>query len=124
MVLGYSTNGHWASFKELKELEVEDRGNPWFEDTWVDPEGTEGIWVAIDPRDAVRYLFMASELESEEYQEAFKHPEKYLCEVNLTGALPVHQDGDGGVLYIRKKGGKNHVEQTNKRRISQTTQAL
>ena len=119
MVLGYSTHGHWASFKEVKELEVKDRGNP-----WVDPEGTEGIWVAIDPRDAVRYLFMASELESEEYREALKHPEKYLCEVNLTGALPVHQDGDGGVLYIRKKGGVNHVEPTTQRTISQNTQTL
>ena len=103
MNIGFSTHGHWARLKDLKELEVEDRGNPWFEDIWVDPEGTEGIWVAIDPRDAVRYLFMASELESEEFREALKHPEKYLIKVDLTGADPVLEDGDGGTLYIRKR---------------------
>ena len=63
----------------------------------------EGIWVTLDPKDAISYLFMASELESEEYQEALKHPEKYLIKVDLDGAIPVLEDGDGGTLYIRKK---------------------
>lgn len=100
---GYSTHGHWASLKELKEIEVEDRGNAWFEDNPIDLESMEGIWVTLDPKDAISYLFMGSELESEEYQEALKHPEKYLIKVDLNGALPVLEDGDGGTLYIRKR---------------------
>ncbi len=100
---GYSTHGHWASLKELKEIEVEDRGNSWFEDTKIDLESTEGIWVTKDPKDAIQYLFLGSELESEEYREALKHPEKYLIKVDLTEADPVLEDGDGGTLYIRKK---------------------
>jgi hypothetical protein len=109
MNIGYSTHGHWAPLKELKEIEVEDRGNDWFDDTKIDLESTEGIWVTKDPKDAIPYLFMASELESEEYQEALKHPKKYLIKVNLDGAIPVLEDGDGGTLYIRnrKNGGEN-----------------
>jgi len=118
MSSGFSTHGHWASLKELKELEVEDRGNPWFDDTELDVESTEGIWITSDPKDAISYLFMASELESEEYHEALKHPEKYLIKVDLSGAFPVLEDGDGGTLYIRKKGGEN-LEQPKENDIKQ-----
>lgn len=107
MVLGYSTHGHWAPLKELKELEVEDRGNPWFDDTHIDLESTEGIWITPDPKDAIQYLFLAEDLESEDYKEALKHPKKYLIKVDLNWAIPVLEDGDGGTLYIRKKGGEN-----------------
>ncbi len=100
---GFSTHGNWAPLKELKEIEVEDRGNSWFEDNHINLESMEGIWVTDDPKDAIQYLFMASELASEECQEALKHPEKYLIKVDLTGAIPVLEDGDGGHLYIRKK---------------------
>ena len=124
MNMGFSTHGHWASLKELKEIEVEDRGNPWFDDTRVDLENTEGIWVAIDPKGAINYLFMASELESEEHQEALRYPENYLIKVDLAGAIPVLEDGDGGTLYIRKKGGAIHVERTNKGTVDQNIQAL
>jgi hypothetical protein len=103
MNIGFSTHGHWARLKDLKEIEVEDRGNDWFDDTKIDLESTEGIWIAKDPKDAIQYLFLASELESEEYREALKHPEKYLIQVDLTGAIPVLEDGDGGHLYIREK---------------------
>jgi len=124
MNIGYSTHGHWAPLKELKEIEVEDRGNPWFEDIEVDLESMEGIWVALVPGDAIRYLFMSSEIESEDYQEALRYPEKYLIEVNLDGAIPVLGDGDGGTLYIRKKGGEKDVERANKRTIGKDTKAL
>ena len=103
MVSGYSTHGYWAPLKELKELEVEDRGNGWFDDIGIDLESTEGIWVTRNPKDAIRYLFMASEMESEEYREALQHPKKYLANVDLSGAISVLEDGDGGALYIRKK---------------------
>ena len=121
---GYSTHGYWAPLKELKEIEVEDRGNLWFDDTEVNLEGMEGIWVTLDSRDAIKYLFMASELESEGYQEALRYPEKYLIKVDLTGAMPVLGDGDGGTLFIRKKGGGNHVESANQRTTGKDTQAL
>ena len=48
--------------KELKEIEVEDRGNPWFDDTKIDLESIEGIWVTLDPKDAIQYLFLAQSL--------------------------------------------------------------
>ena len=104
---GFSTHGYWASLKELKEIEVEDRGNPWFEDNNIELDSMEGIWVTLNPKDAVQYLFLAEDLESEEYQEALKHPGKYLFKVDLRGSIPVLEDGDGGTLYIRKKGGEN-----------------
>jgi hypothetical protein len=124
MTLGYSTHGHWAALKELKEIEVEDRRNDWFDDSKIDLEGTEGIWVTLDPKEAIPYLFMASELESEECNEALKYPEKYLFKVDLDGTIPVLEDGDGGTLYIRKTGGENHVERTNQRTTGQNTKTL
>lgn len=102
---GFSTHGCWTSLKELKEIEVDDRGNPWFEDDYINLDSMEGIWVTLNPKDAVQYLFLAEDLESEDYQEALKYPEKYLIKVNLDGAIPVLEDGDGGTLYIREKGG-------------------
>ena len=110
MVLGFSTHGHWESLKKLKEIEVDERGNLWFDDSQIDIETMEGIWVTLDPKDAIQYLFLAEDLESEDYQEALKNPEKYLIKVDITGAIPVLEDGDGGTLYIGKKGGVNHVE--------------
>ena len=108
---GYSTHGHWASLKDPKEIEVEDRGNLWFEDNNIELDSMEGIWVTLNPKDAVQYLFLAEDLESEDYLEALKHPEKYLIKVDLIGAIPVLEDGDGGTLYIRKKGGENSEPQ-------------
>lgn len=111
MNIGYSTHGYWTPLRELKEIEVEDRGNEWFDDTNIDLESTEGIWVTKDPKDAIQYLFVADELESEEYREALKHPEKYLNKADLIGAIPVLEDGDGGTLYIRKKEGEKSESQ-------------
>jgi hypothetical protein len=109
MNTGYSTHGHWAPLTELKEIEVQDRGNPWFDDANLDLNHMEGIWVTKDPKEAIPYLFTSDEFESEEYREAPKHPEKYLFRVNLDGAISVLEDGDGGILFIRKReeGGEN-----------------
>lgn len=106
MVAGYSTHGCWASLSELKEIEVQDRGNQWFEDNHIDLDSMEGIWVTLEPRKAIPYLFPGEKLESQDYQEALKNPEAYLFEVDLTGAIPVLEDGDDGVLYIRKRRSK------------------
>ena len=114
MDIGFSTCGHWAPVQDLKEIEIEDRGNPWFDDSNLDPENTEAIWVVLDPRNAPEYLSFTVGSESEEY----------LFRIDLTGATPVLEDEDGRVLYIRKKGGVNYVEQTDQRRIGQHTQTL
>jgi hypothetical protein len=49
---------------------------------------------------------MASELESEEHQEALKYPEKYIFKVDIKGTTPVLVDG--GTLFVRKRGGEKH----------------
>jgi hypothetical protein len=106
MVVGYSTHGCWAPLSELKEIEVQDRGNQWFEDNHIDLDSMEGIWVTLEPPKAIPYLFPGEEFESQDYQEALKNPEAHLFQVDLTGAISVLEDGDGGVLYIRKRRGK------------------
>jgi len=118
MNVGYSTHGCWAPLSELKEIEVEDRGNPWFHDEGLDLESMEGIWVTSDPQKALWYLFPAEDFESEEYRKALENPETHLFQVDLTGAIEVLEDGDGGFLYIRErrsegknmKGGEKDVE--------------
>ena len=114
MNTGFSTCGYWAPVQDLKEIEIEDRGNPWFDDSNLDLENTEAIWVVMDPQNAPEYLTIAIGSEAEEY----------LFTIDLTGAIPVLQDEDGRVLYIRKNGGVTRVEQTDQRTISQDTQAL
>jgi len=106
MVAGYSTHGCWEKLRRIKELEVGERGNEWFDDGSIDLDNTDGIWVALDQRDAIPYLFLAEEHESEPYQKALENPEDYLFAVHLKGATPVLEDGDGGILYIRKREGE------------------
>ena len=114
MNIGFSTCGYWAPVQDLKEIEIEDRGNPWFDDSNMDLENTEAIWVVLDPKNAPQYLTFTVGSEAEEY----------LFTIDLTGATPVLEDEDGRILYIRKKGGKNYVEPTTQRTISQNTQTL
>jgi hypothetical protein len=114
MNIGFSTCGYWAPVQDLKEIEIEDRGNPWFDDSNLDLENTEAIWVVLDPKDAPQYLIFTVGSEAEEY----------LFTIDLTGAIPVLEDEDGRVLYIREKGGANRVEQPNQRTVSQNTQPL
>ncbi len=103
MDVGYSTHGCWAPLWELKAIEVEDRGNPWFEDDDLNLESWEGIWVTLDPEKAHWYLFAGEDFESEECRQALENPQAHLFRVDLIGAIEVLKDGDGGFLYIRKK---------------------
>jgi len=117
MDAGYSIHGCWASLEKIKQLEVEDRGNPWFEDEDLDLESLEGIWVTSDPRKALWYLFPAVSFESEEYRQALKNPEAHLFRVDLTGAVEVLRDEDGGFLYIREKPKKENKSERRCNRV-------
>ncbi len=114
MNIGFSTCGCWASLQDLKEIEIEDRGNPWFDDRNLDLQDTEAIWVVQDPQNAPQYLSFTVGSETE----------VYLFTIDLTGATPVLEDEDGRILYVRKKGGVKHVERTGQRAIGQNTQAI
>ena len=96
MNVGFSTCAYWGTLRDLKEIETEDRGKPWFDDNGMDLEETEGIWVFLNPQDATQYLSFSIADETEEY----------LFTIDLTGATPILEDEDGRVLYIRKKGGE------------------
>ena len=116
MSVGFSTHGCWGSLAEIKALEVEDRGNPWFDDEGMDLDIWEGIWIALDPKKALWYLFAVTDYGSEEYRKALENPEAHLFQVDLTGAMEVLKDGEGGFLYIREKqfGGKQIGEEVKK----------
>jgi hypothetical protein len=114
MSIGFSTCGCWALLQDLKEIEIEDRGNPWFDDSNLDLKSTEAIWVVLDARNAPEYLTFNVGSETEEY----------LFTIDLTGATPILEDEDGRILYIRKKGGEKDVERANQRTIGQNTQTL
>ena len=93
MSIGFSTCGQWSPIMDLKEIEIEDRGNSWFEDNEFDLESLEAIWVVLDPTQAPHYLTFTINSETEEY----------LFKINLTGATPVLEDQEGRILYIRKR---------------------
>ena len=96
MSIGFSTCGQWAPLQDLKEIEIEDRGNRWFNDSNLDLENTEAIWVVLDSQNAPEYLNFTVGSETEEY----------LFKIDLTEATPILKDEDGRVLFIRKKGGE------------------
>lgn len=121
--LKFGWSSHGAPLREIKKLEVKERGNPWFNDKSF--TGREkAVWVCENPVVALRYLFSAelsNALEhdrvnpnykppaflAEEFREfkaAISQPESYLEKVNLEGAVCVLEDGDGGYLFIKRKG--------------------
>jgi hypothetical protein len=96
MCIGFSACDQWAPIMEFKEIKIEDRGTSWFEDNEFDLESLEAIWVVLDPTQAPHYLTVTINSETEEY----------LFKIDLTGATPILEEGDGRILYIRKKGGE------------------
>ena len=93
MSIGFSTYDHWAPLHDLKEIELEGKENQWFNDYEHDLENLEAIWVVLDPTQAPHYLALTIGSETEEY----------LFRIDLTGATPILEEGDGRVLYIRKR---------------------
>ena len=80
---GYRTeHTKWWDLDKHREHEVEELGND-FPDISSLPEH-EGIWVTHDPKDAEKY--------GEDVRQ-----------VDLTGAIPIHSDGDGGFMYARPR---------------------
>ena len=117
--IGYSSYGNWSSLQEIKEIEVKDRGNDWFNDSKYNLNKYVAIWVTYDPKIALRYnhsaglwdwaldkKFTPDELLKDEwvqYKKELRNPTKYVRSVDLTGATMVHTDGDGGYLYVKLK---------------------
>lgn len=111
MRIGYNSYGdRWTPLRTIRELEVEERGNEWFDDSELDLDRTLAIWVTRDPRDAVFYLFppefrdavLNGRLDLEfltedddlyedfmEFLGAMKKPQDFVTAVNLSGAIPV-----------------------------------
>ena len=58
---GYSSHGRWSTIKKIREVEVEDRGNP-FPKTKL-PNDTPAIWINFDKRMTLRYLVFADDWE-------------------------------------------------------------
>ena len=114
MTMGYSTEDSWISLSELKDIEGNASEKDLFNDPRFEGDDFEAIWAVLDPKRAPRYLIFTTGSRTEEY----------LYPIDVSGATPVLQHEDGRVLYIRKKGGINHVERTNQGTIGQNTQAL
>lgn len=80
---GYRTeHTKWWDLAKHREHEVEELGND-FPDISNYPDH-EGIWVTHSPKTAKRYG-------------------DDVREVDLSGAVPIHEDGDDGYMYVRPK---------------------
>lgn len=85
--IGYrSDSKRWMPLAMMREMEVEDRGNDWFDDSHLDEKTTEVIWVCHTKKDALRYGDADN-----------------IYQVDLTGAIIRLDDGDKGFLYSRLK---------------------
>ena len=116
--VGYSTHGHWAPLSEIREIELKERGNEWFDDSRLDPS-SPAIWVCLDSKDCLFYSFSPEfrdldpsvevrfpkyperQREWDEFREAWNNPLENVRVVSLVGAIPVLEDGDGGTLFVR-----------------------
>ena len=115
----YSSFPEWSDLSEIKQLEVDERDNSWFDDSNLDLNLYIAKWVCLDPLDALYYCFEADffklnpnidlkpdhVLESrwELFKTAYNNPLDYVSIIDLTGAEKVHEDPDGGFLYIKRK---------------------
>ena len=90
MTIGYSTESHWLSLKEMIGNEGEKQC---LKDYYPETDNIEVIWVVLDPQNAPIYLSITIGSETEEY----------LFSIDLTGATPVLEDQDGRILYMRKR---------------------
>jgi hypothetical protein len=105
------------TLREMKQIEVDERGNEWFDDSGYDLDHTTCIWIVHDPEEAARRDFSAElyeadphddnpapgiieEPEWEEFKRAMAEPENYVEKVDLTNGWPVLDDGDGAYLYV------------------------
>lgn len=115
----YASHSHWSPLSEIKELEVNDRGNCWFDDSDLNLDKTLAKWACYLPEHALWYLFRAdfhglNPLEDscpreeedilkewEEFKHAWNNPESYVEIIEIGEAYAVHDDPDGGALFIK-----------------------
>jgi len=127
---GYNSYGSvWTPLKEIKQLEVEERGNEWFDDSKLDLNKTKAIWITEDPRDAVLYNLSAefrniiddhyknnslpedvppgTNMAKEDYQEErkiFLNAQNEVTKVSVNGALSLiehHEPFGKAYLFIK-----------------------
>lgn len=114
---GYSSFEEWEKLSKIKSIEVDERGNQWFDDADLDLSQYLGKWVCLEPQYAVWYLFESSlhgvnPFEEEcpdnvdeetwaEFCHAWENALDHVVEIDLTGTHQVLEDNDHGFLYIR-----------------------
>jgi len=85
MKVGYRIGDtDWLPIQVMKYLEVEERSNEWFDDESY--QGFEVVWVTHKMKDVLRY--------------GSRHEVR---RIDLSNAVLLLSDGDGGFLYGRKK---------------------
>ena len=80
-----SRDFRWTPLEEMKQIEVEERGNSWFDDTEYIGQNFVCIWVTPNKDIAEHY---GSDVRI----------------VNVTGAECKLEDGDDGHLFIKRGG--------------------
>lgn len=107
--VGYSSHGYFAPFREIMELEIDERENyPFIE---MDEEDIAkyadcpAIWVTREPINAFRYAIAADEWEESDAVLQARYPNwrQEIEEIDCSDLYEVVEsdDGDDGVLVIQ-----------------------
>ena len=102
--VGYNSHGRWSTLGNIREVEVEDRGNP-FPKT-KHPADTPAIWICFEKRDALRYATLADRWEDITAGKSLTAEERDIMHDLVSVKLRpsdkiITDDGEGGYLLIR-----------------------
>ncbi len=115
----YNSHGSWSTFAEIRELEVDERGNlPREEyDEWQEKynikDNDEAIWVTTNKKQAYAYMLPADyfeEVHNMNYRQIKRilRKEGYddfdVVEISEKDGfiIPESEDGDNGFIFVRR----------------------
>ena len=105
--IGYNSHGYWAPFREIRETEIEERGNTELVSVADEiPGDWKAIWICVDPRRALKYLdkyFNDYSVEEGPLTEEMREDIEYsLVRIDIEPTdFIAAEDGDGGYLLVR-----------------------
>lgn len=102
--VGYNSHGYWSTLGNIREVEVEERGNPFPKTAY--PNATPAIWICFEKRNTLRYVTLADRWEDITAGKPLTSEERDIMRDLISIRLRssdkiITDDGEGGYLLLR-----------------------